>query len=118
MLSMVCCVTPILPDEEMLKLRWQLTGDWPVGQFLVPAGTVLSAGDGEAPTWNGIKLPLPMPLNATALDEEGALQMCAWHGQELWHRLVFAAGVDRTSVFVQARWPNPSAESPRSRKRK
>ena len=29
-------------------MRFMLGGDWPVGQHLIPVGTVL---DGEAPTW-------------------------------------------------------------------
>ena len=52
-------------------MRWQLAGDWPVGPTLIPAGTVL---DGATPG-----IPLPMPINAIALDEEAALQMCMHH---------------------------------------
>jgi hypothetical protein len=46
--------------KDLTMARWQLAGDWPVGQHLVPVGTVLTgvARDGElveAPTWNKLK---------------------------------------------------------------
>jgi hypothetical protein len=55
-----------------------------------------------------------MPLNATALDEEAALQMCMWYEEAAtiggWHQLHFAPGIDREAVMAQARhnkrWPN------------
>ena len=62
-------------------MKWQLAGDWPVGPAVIPAGTLLTGVVGpdgelaEAPKWNGITLPIPMPLNAVALDEEAALMM-------------------------------------------
>jgi hypothetical protein len=80
-------------------MRWQLLGDWPVGQWLVPAGTVL---EGTAPTWNGIPLPMPMPLNAISLDDEAALMMLKWYGDQ-WHRLHFGPGVDADPISLQRR---------------
>jgi hypothetical protein len=50
-----------------------------VGQSCIPAGTELNA-----PTWNGIALPLPMPINAMALDEDVALMMLKWYEDYLW----------------------------------
>jgi hypothetical protein len=95
-------------------MRWQLAGDWPVGQFCIPAGTVLSSGAGEAPIWNGIALPMPPPINAVALDEDAALQMCLWYEESAtiggWHHLHFAPGIDRDAIMAKAaeakRWPN------------
>ena len=94
-------------------MRWQLRGaGWPVGHphcpQSIPAGTILSGVAGpdgelaEPPTWHGQTLPMPMPLDAGALDEESALQMCMWFDQELWHRLVFAPSIDRDAVMARA----------------
>ena len=102
-------------------MRWQLAGDWPVGQFSIPAGTVLSSGAGEAPIWNGVALPMPPPLNAVPLDAEAALLMLRSYDESLWHRLVFVHDLDRAAVIARAvherRWPNGEpvpamAESP------
>jgi len=75
-------------------MRWQLAGDWPVGPVLIPTGTVLSGVAGpdgelvEAPKWNNgsIALPMPMPINAMALDQEAAL----------------ATGIDIRTVYALA----------------
>ena len=106
-------------------MRWQLRGaGWPVGHphcpQSIPAGTILSGVAGpdgelaEPPTWHGQTLPMPMPLDAGALDEESALQMCMWYDESAtiggWHQLHFAPGIDRKAVLAQARhnkrWPN------------
>ena len=84
-------------------MRWQLGGDWPVGPCLVPVGTVLSgvARDGElveAPKWNEAPLPMPMPLNAVALDEDAALMMLKWYEPEHWHRILFGPNIDRELI--------------------
>jgi len=89
-------------------MRWQLMGDWPVRQPLVPNGTVL---EGNPPIiWNGQPLPMPPPLNATALDQDAALAMAMAYHEDLWHQLHFAPTVDREAVFATARhkkrWPN------------
>ena len=53
--------------------------------------------------------PLPPPLNATALDTDAAMAMLRWYPEELWHRLVFAPGIDRDTILARARynkrWP-------------
>jgi hypothetical protein len=85
-------------------MRWQLGGDWPVGAGLIPAGTIT----------DGAGLPMPMPINAVALDDDAALQMCMWYDEAAtiggWHHLHFAPGIDREAIFAQARhnkrWPN------------
>jgi hypothetical protein len=81
-------------------MKWQLGGDWPVGQFSIPADTVLTSVSGEPPHWNGITLTMPMPINAIALDNEAAQLMLQWwggnnsYGYDLRHRLIFGPGVD------------------------
>ena len=94
-------------------MLWMLQGDWPVGQWCIPTGTVLTgvARDGELvepPTWNGITLPMPMPLNAIALDEDAALMMLKWFDQDLWYRLHFDWSLDRDAIMARAlgRWPH------------
>ena len=87
-------------------MKFQLAGDWPVGSVCIPAGTILSAvaRDGEiveAPTWNGVALPLPMPINAAALDEEAALMMLEWYEDHMWCRLHFGPGIDRDAVMAK-----------------
>src|SRR6516225_7557730 len=90
-------------------MRWQLLGPWPVGAVCLPAGTIL---DSDARSW-----PMPPPLDARALDEESALEMCMSYDEDLWHRLHFHPSVDREAIFAQARhkkrWPQgqPLAES-------
>ena len=60
---------------------------------------------------------MPPPLDARALDEESALEMCMSYDEDLWHRLHFHPSVDREAIFAQARhkkrWPQgqPLAES-------
>ena len=95
-------------------MRWQLRGDWPVGAAVIPAGTVLTGDvgpDGELVV--SPPLTAPLPINAMALDEEAALQMCMWYEEAAsiggWHQLHFAAGIDREAVMARARhnkrWP-------------
>ena len=84
-------------------MKWQIGGDWPVGPHLIPVGTILSgvARDGElveAPIWNGIALPMPMPINSTPLDEDAALMMLKWYEPEHWHRIVFGPNIDRELI--------------------
>ena len=56
-----------------------------------------------------LALPLRMPLNAAALDEEDALMMLTWYPEEQWHRLHFAPGIDLDAIKTRAaaskRWP-------------
>jgi len=88
-------------------MRWQLGGDWPVGQWLIPTGTILSAvaRDGEIvepPMWNGVTLPMPMPINSAALDEEAALLMLQWYEPHEWYRLHFGPGINRNAIMARA----------------
>src|SRR6516165_10264196 len=80
----------------------------PVGPAVIPAGTVLIGvvgPDGELVV--SPPLTAPLPLNAVALDEEAALQMCMWYDEVAsigaWHQLHFAPGIDREAVMAQAR---------------
>jgi hypothetical protein len=99
-------------------MKWQVgRGGWLVGQWLIPAGTIVSGVAGpdgelvEAPQWHGVTLPVdsvrPMPINAAALDEEAALLMLRWYqnygGLHLWHRLRFGPGIDRDAIKTRAR---------------
>jgi hypothetical protein len=87
-------------------MGWMLAGDWPVGATLIPSGTVI-----DSTTWNG---PLPLPINALALDDEAALHLAMAYEETAsingWHQLHFAPGVDREAVMAKARnnkrWPN------------
>jgi hypothetical protein len=74
-------------------MKWQLGGDWPVGQFSIPVGTVIT----EAMKWNGIALTPPMPINAIALDKEAAQMMLGWYPEQQ-HRLLFGIDVDLDAV--------------------
>jgi hypothetical protein len=74
-------------------MRWQLTTGWPVGQWLVPADTILIAGSSggaitSPPIWNGtVALPIdntrPAPIDAIALDQEASNLMKQWYGPNL-----------------------------------
>ena len=81
-------------------MKWALPA-WPVGPWLIPTGTVVegvagAAGEiAEAPKWNGMALPLPLPINATPLDEEAALMMLRWYGEGELYRL----GLRRARAF-------------------
>jgi hypothetical protein len=79
---------------------------------VIPVGTVLEGiggPDGElVVTWQGHTLPMPMPIDACALDQEAALLMLKWyeHGepyQGQGHRLGFGPGLDRDAMFAMAR---------------
>jgi len=64
-------------------MKWQIGGGgWPVGPILIPAGTIV-----EPPSWNGMTLPMPMPIDATPLDDDAALEMLKWYEPGHWHRL-------------------------------
>jgi hypothetical protein len=72
-------------------MRFILMGPWPCrgGALCVPAGTVLAwepdpqlanaAGLPTAPQWRGRALPLTMPLDARALDQESANALADWY---------------------------------------
>ncbi len=75
-------------------MMFQLLGPWAAGQLFVPAGTII---DGNDPMWNGNPLPLPMPLNAKALDQDAYDAMVAWYTPHLidnfLHLLHYARGI-------------------------
>ena len=50
-------------------MRFQLSGAWPVGRWLLPAGTLLEADARGEFFWNGFQLPKPMPVEAVCLDQ-------------------------------------------------
>ena len=68
-------------------MKWQLAGDWPVGAAVIPAGTVLTGVVGpDGKLVVSPPLTAPLPLNAVALDEEAALQMCMLVRRSSLHR--------------------------------
>jgi hypothetical protein len=98
---------PKAPDAIEV-MRWQIGGTgWPVGQFMVPPGTVLTAvvsgGEIVPPVWNSVALPMPPPIDASALDEQAALFMLKSYPEELWYRLVFDRSVDRDLMLTRAK---------------
>ena len=94
-------------------MKWQLGGDWPVGHphcaQSIPTGTILSGVAGpdgelvEPPKWHGIELPMPMPIDAAALDAEAALLMLKWYPEHQWYRLGFVSDLDREAMLARAR---------------
>ena len=79
-------------------MKWQIGGGgWPVGPILIPAGTIV-----EPPSWNGMTLPMPMPIDATPLDDDAALEMLKWYEPEHWHRLQFGPGIDVNAIKMKA----------------
>jgi len=80
-------------------MKWQLGGTgWPVGQWLIPASTILNGAagpDGKITVkWNEITLPMPIPINAIALDNEAAALMLEWYPDQH-YRLHFGPNVAR-----------------------
>jgi hypothetical protein len=63
-------------------MRFQLLGEWPVGQYAIPASTVIEVIDGRA-NWQGHKLPMPVPINALALDAKAYEALCAAYPERL-----------------------------------
>jgi hypothetical protein len=86
---------------------------WPVGQWLIPAGTILTGvsdgagGIATPPSWGGITLPIsntvPAPIDFIILDAEASAIMKKWYsdtgldlrgwGTDQRYRLRFAPGV-------------------------
>ena len=85
---------------------WQLGGPWPVGQYCIPAGTILTGvpgAEGEPVVkWSSVELPMPMPLNSAAMDEEAALLMLRWYPDQ-WYLLHFGPGVELDAIKARAR---------------
>jgi hypothetical protein len=98
------------PEVKEISMRWQIGGGgWPVGQYLIPAGTIII---GKPAKYNGVDLPFPMPIDAMPLDEEAALLSLSWY-PELWHQLTFGAGVDHEAIKAKARAKIAAGEWPR-----
>jgi hypothetical protein len=94
-------------------MKWQIGGGgWPVngGATLIPAGTMV---EGEPPTWNGMTLPLPMPIDATPLDAEAAEAMLRWYEPEHWHRLLFGPGIEHEAIKMKVAEMMSTARHPR-----
>jgi hypothetical protein len=58
-------------------MRFQLLTDWVAFHDLspIPAGCIL---EGDPPQYFGRPLPMPMPIEAAALDDEAAAKMRYW----------------------------------------
>jgi hypothetical protein len=76
--------------------KWRLMVDWPSNY--IPVGAVFEAPtniNGDLigpPTWKGQPLPVPLPFECMALDDDAATAMSRWYpGFE--DRLRFAPGV-------------------------
>ena len=72
-------------------MMFQLTNDWPTsgGRITVPAGAII---DGNNPRWRGEPLPLGMPIDAKALDQEAYAALLRWYGNFA-YRLQFGPDV-------------------------
>jgi hypothetical protein len=73
---------------------------WPIagGAWLIPPNTLI-----DSTTWTN--LPTPMPLDCIAQDTASAQQMLVWWSVDygrLWPQIVFAPGVNRSSVMAAA----------------
>ena len=93
-------------------MKWQIGGGgWPVngGATLIPAGTIVE-GD---PSWNGMTLPMPMPINAVPLDADAAQLMLGWYEPEHWHRLRFGPGTDVEAIKMKVAALTSTARHPR-----
>jgi hypothetical protein len=73
-------------------MLYQLLGPWPVGQFCIPAGTVInSAGTDQ---WSQLAKGLPPPLTAMPLDRHTWQRMKELYPDQI-HLIVTPAGKER-----------------------
>jgi hypothetical protein len=49
-------------------MKYQLNGAWPIGQYLIPATTIIDTSAGD--DWSRLARGRVPPLNATPLDDE------------------------------------------------
>ena len=57
--------------------RYQVTEQgWPVGPYVIPAGTVLDTADWE---WKGLALPRPPPIDAVMCLDQAAYDEMVEH---------------------------------------
>jgi hypothetical protein len=75
-------------------MKFELHAPWPIhgGATLIPTGTILT---GLPPTWGGHTLPLPLPLDAWAMDDAAWAQMKQWYPYDQ-HRLMTGPLVKRS----------------------
>jgi hypothetical protein len=72
-----------------MNMRWQLQSHgWPVGAHFIDVGTIIEGPDFRNPI-TGLPLPIPLPINARALDQEAYDLMCEWVNPEWWHLLSY-----------------------------
>ena len=99
-------------------MRFMISGQgWPVqgGARLLPAGTIVS-DDGDPSAIPTSELPMPMPMDCVAMDDEAAAQMRAWYPYHQ-YMLLFGPDVGKETMTEK----ETSAASPpqaRSSKRK
>jgi hypothetical protein len=94
-------------------MQWMIAGQgWPVGQFLIPAGRILTGVAGPSdgliaagPPGTHVSQTVGMPLDCIAIDYEGAIMMYVWYQppKDYWYRLIFGPGIDRATVESRAR---------------
>jgi hypothetical protein len=78
--------------ERSRVMRWQLLGPWPHGAVCIPAGTeIIAEPDGTA-SYNHMRLTLPMPIDAKAMDDEAAALMRSWYPDQH-YRLLYGPDV-------------------------
>ncbi|MCA1513640.1 hypothetical protein [Bradyrhizobium sp. NBAIM01] len=91
-------------------MKFQLLGDFPCkgGAMVIPVGTMIEYAPGEAAArvvaspweaggqFNGTPVPIPLPLNAKALDQAAYDQMVAWYtpiSDQLLRQLQYTPGI-------------------------
>lgn len=79
-------------------MMFELLGAWPISNpsTCVPAGTLI---DGNDPNWNGTPLPIPLPMNAKALDQDAADALGRWYPHHF-HLLHTANGIKPKRSFI------------------
>jgi hypothetical protein len=90
-------------------MKWALPA-WPVGQYVITPGTIVEGvadpdggiAIGPISPFDGTPLPLPLPIDATPLDEEAAVMMLRWYDESQWHRLGFPAGLNVEAAKMKA----------------
>jgi hypothetical protein len=73
-------------------MRYQLRGDWPIGQFCIPVGTVIDTDASDQ--WSSLAKGRPPPLNAMPLNRETWKWMRGLY-PGLTHQIVTPAGAER-----------------------
>jgi hypothetical protein len=64
-------------------MRFQITGaGWPVGQYLIPSGSVIDSTSDDH--WSLFARGLTLPINATCLDDEAWQAQLAAYPQHLY----------------------------------